>query len=129
MNRMGIVMDVNPTETERLGRAMAEAARNRPEFIGSVLAIWERANPTRSAVAELRCDEKQIWRLAITPRPSGPRMAQEAMELATSLGINPMALVNMLRFAESANAFATAKDSGEMLMAALDADKEEGSAE
>jgi hypothetical protein len=47
------------------------------------------------------------------------------MELATSLGVNPLALVNMLRFAESANAFANANDDGEMLMAALDVDEEE----
>ncbi|AHE55600.1 hypothetical protein NX02_19705 [Sphingomonas sanxanigenens DSM 19645 = NX02] len=87
------------------------------------MATWERANPGRAAITELRCDDNQLWRLAVTPRPAGAGMAQAAMELATSLGVNPLALVNMLRFAESAAAFATANDDGEMLMAALDADE------
>lgn len=122
MSKMEMEMDGDPVETERLGRAMAEAARDRPEFIGSALAIWERANPGRSATTELRCDGNQLWRLAVTPRPAGPGMAQATMDLATSLGVNPLALVNVLRFAESAHAFANANDDGEMLMAALDAD-------
>lgn len=123
MNNTEITMDRNSAETERLGRAMAQAARDRSDFVGSALAIWERANPGRSAAVELRCDENQLWRLAVTPRPEGAAMPRAAMELATSLGVNPLALVNMLRFAESARAFANANDDGEMLMAALDVDE------
>lgn len=129
MSKMEVEMAGNFAETERLGRAMAVAARSKPEFIGSALAIWEHANPGRSAEAELRCDENQLWRLAVTPRPHGPGMPQAAMALASSLGLNPLALVNMLRFAESANAFASANDDGEMLMAALDADQRDENAD
>ncbi|BCJ90565.1 hypothetical protein IZ6_13000 [Terrihabitans soli] len=129
MIKMEVDMAVNFTETERLGRAMAVAARSKPEFIGSALAIWERANPGRSIEAELRCDQAQLWRLAVTPRLHGPGMPQAALALASSLGLNPLALVNMLRFAESANAFALANDDGEMLMAALDADNQEKDAD
>lgn len=124
MSKVDIVMNGNEAETERLGRAMAAVARNRPEFIGSALAIWERSNPGRSITAELRCEEDRVWRLAVTPRPVGAGMAQTAMTLAASLGVNPLALVNILRFAESASAFASANDHGEMLMAALDAEGE-----
>lgn len=121
MNKMEVEMAGNFADTERLGRAMAVAARSQPKFIGSALALWERANPGRSVEAELRCGDNQLWRLAVTPRPDGPAIAEAAMALATSLGLNPLALVNMLRFADSANAFANANDDGEMLMAALDA--------
>ncbi|WP_417676006.1 hypothetical protein [Roseibium sp.] len=112
-------------ETERLGRAMALSAQNRPDFIGSALALWDRANPGRLAQAELCCDEGQLWRLAVTPRPNSDNLAQAAMSLGTSLGVNPLALVNILRFAESTEAFAGTNDDGEMLMAALDAGGEE----
>lgn len=125
MSEVEMTKDGNAADTERLGRAMAKVARARPGFIGSAIAIWERANTGRTVAEELRCDEGQIWRLAVTPRPSGPEMPRHAMELATDLGINPTALVNMLRFAQSADAFAGASDDGEMLMAALDADDEE----
>ena len=118
------VADGDLPETERLGRAMARSAQGRPEFIGSALALWDQANPGRPAQAELRCDEGQLWRLAVTPRPKSEGLAQTAMSLASSLGVNPLALVNILRFAESANAFASANDDGEMLMAALDAEEE-----
>ncbi|MFN3170694.1 MAG: hypothetical protein ACE37E_08375 [Hyphomicrobiales bacterium] len=113
------------TETERLGRAMARSAGGRPEFIGSALALWDQANPGRPALIELSCDEGRLWRLAVTPRPKSESLAQTAMSLASSLGLNPRGLVNILRFAESANAFAGTKDDGEMLMAALDAEVEE----
>ena len=126
MSEVKVTMDENAPDTERLGRAMAIAARTRTGLIGSAIAIWERANSGRTAAEELRCNEDQIWRLAVTPRPTGPEMARQAMDVATALGINPTALVNMLRFAESADAFASASDDGEMLMAALDADDEEG---
>lgn len=129
MSEMEVKMAGNLAEMERLGRAMAVAARSKPEFIGSALAIWEHANPGRSVEAELRCDENQLWRLAVTPRPLGPGMPEAAMGLASSLRLNPLALVNMLRFAESANAFASANDDGEMLMAALDADDREEDAD
>lgn len=111
------------TDTERLGRKMAEAARARPEFIGSALALWQRANPGRPLLAELHCDEDALWRLAVTPRPQPSTLAETAMALGSELGVNPLALVNVLRFAESAAAFASANDDGEMLMAALDEDE------
>jgi hypothetical protein len=122
MSNMDIVTGGELAETERLGLAMGLAARGRPEFIGSALALWDEANPGRPAQAELRCDEGQLWRLAVTPRPKGGELAQAAMSLAASLGVNPLALVNILRFAESAKAFASANDDGEMLIAALDAE-------
>jgi hypothetical protein len=122
MSNMDIVTGGELAETERLGLAMGLAARGRPEFIGSALALWDEANPGRPAQAELRCDEGQLWRLAVTPRPKGGELAQAAMSLAASLGVNPLALVNILRFAESATAFASANDDGEMLIAALDAE-------
>jgi hypothetical protein len=125
MSNMDIVAG-DPAETERLGLAMAQSARALPEFIGSALAVWDEANPARPARAELRCDEGQLWRLAVTPRPSSGELAQAAMSLAAELGVNPMALVNILRFAESAEAFASADDDGEMLMAALDAEDSDG---
>lgn len=121
MSKMEVTMGGNDgAETERLGRAMALAARSRAEFIGSALGIWERANPGRSLLAELRCHDDQLWRLAVTPRPPAAGFAEVAMGLATELGVNPLALVNILRFADSAGAFASANDDGEMLMAALD---------
>ena len=125
MSNMDIVARGEIAETERLGLAMGLAARGRPEFIGSALALWDEANPGQPAQAELRCDEGQLWRLAVTPRPRDGDLAQAAMSLAASLGVNPIALVNILRFAESADAFAAANDDGEMLMAALDAEGEE----
>lgn len=115
-------LEMNNNETERLGKAMAESARTRPQFIGSALEIWERANTSRSIQAELRCDDSQLWRLAVTLRPKGP---EATMSLAMSLGVNPLALVNILRFAESAKAFELTNDDSEMLMAALDADDKE----
>ena len=122
---MEVEKNGNFVETERLGRAMALSARSRPDFIGSVLATWERANPGRSAEIELGCDPSKLWRLAVTPRPTGPRMTETALALAASLGLRPLGLVNMLRFADTASAFAGANDDGEMLMAALDADERE----
>ncbi|MEN0072544.1 MAG: hypothetical protein AAGC63_16315 [Propionicimonas sp.] len=114
---------------ERLGRAMGEAARRQPSFIGSDLAVWETANPGKSAAAELRCGDDQLWRLAVTPRPPVAGMASAAMGLAAAIGVNPTALINILRFAESARAFAGAGDDTEMLMAALDADEKPGELE
>ena len=122
MSIMDIVAGGDPAETERLGLAMALSARARPEFIGSALATWDEANPARPAQVELRCDDGQLWRLAVTPRPKADELAQAAMSIAAALGVNPLALVNILRFAESAEAFAGANDDGEMLMAALDAE-------
>ena len=125
MTEMEVAMDEDGNETERLGQAMAASARLRPGFIGGAMAVWERAHPGRSAVELLRCNEKQAWRLAVTPRPIGPDMVRQALELATDLGVNPTALVNVLRFAESAEAFTNSNDDGEMLMAALDSKDEE----
>lgn len=127
MSNIDIVAGGDAAETERLGFAMGRAARSRPEFIGSALALWDDANPGRPAQAELRCDEGQAWRLAVTPRPKDGDLAQAAMSLAASLGVDPLALVNILRFAESSEAFAAANDDGEMLMAALDVEDEEDS--
>ncbi|HEV2747182.1 MAG TPA: hypothetical protein VGW34_07780 [Allosphingosinicella sp.] len=120
-----MTMSEDRNETERMGRAMAASARGRPEFIGAAMALWEQANPGQSAAEMLRCNEDQAWRLAITPRPMGATMVRQAMEVATELGANPTALVNLLRFADSAAAFAGANDDGEMLMAALDAEATE----
>lgn len=117
-------MDHN-ADTERLGRKMGDAARMRPELIGSALALWERANPGRSLMAELRCDEDALWRLAVTPRPRASAFAETAMGLGSQFGVNALALVNILRFANSAGAFASASDDGEMLMAALDDEGDE----
>lgn len=124
MSRMEMKM-THDADTERLGRKMAETARMRPEFIGSALALWERANPGRSLLTELRCDEAALWRLAVTPRPQASAMAETAMGIGPELGVNPLALVNILRFANSAGAFASASDDGEMLMAALDDEGDE----
>lgn len=121
-----VLMNSNSAETERLGRAMAQSARTQPEFIGYALELWQRANSGRSIQSELRCDDAQLWRLAVTPRPKSKELAEAAMALGSSLGVNPLALVNMLRFADSAGAFAGANDDGEMLMAALDADEADG---
>jgi len=112
-------------ETERLGQKMAQAARQRPEFVGNALALWENANPGRSLLVELRCDDFALWRLAVTPRPVTSSLAEAAMGLGAELGVNPLALVNILRFADSAGAFASANDDGEMLMAALDNEGDE----
>jgi hypothetical protein len=125
MSKMGSTMANDRSELERMGQAMAQSARRRSGFIGSAMAIWEQAHPGRSSLELLRCTEEQAWRLAVTPRPAGTTMVQRTMEVAAELGANPTALVNLLRFAESAEAFAQANDDGEMLMAALDADQED----
>lgn len=125
MSTMENMMDDDRDEIGRLGNSMALAAQQRPAFIGRAMAIWENAHPGKRAVDFLQCDEAQGWKLAVTPRPSGANMVRQAIDLAADLGANAMALVNLLRFAESADAFASANDDGEMLMAALDAEDEE----
>ncbi|WP_056350071.1 hypothetical protein [Sphingopyxis sp. Root1497] len=118
-------MEQDSMETERLGRAMAARARTRPEFIGYAMELWEAANAGCSIADVLRCGEEQLWRLAVTPRPTGIGLTEASFSLAADLDVNPAALVNILRFAESAQAFAGANDDGEMLMAALDRDADE----
>ena len=125
MSTMENMMNDDRDEIGRLGSSMALAAQRRPAFIGGAMAIWESAHPGKRAVDFLQCDEAQAWKLAITPRPTGANMVRQALDLAADLGANAMALVNLLRFAESADAFASANDDGEMLMAALDAEGEE----
>lgn len=119
-------MDNIENEVERLGLAMSRSARTNPGLIGSALATWEAAHPGQTATTYLKCDERQLWRLAITPQPKGAHLVERAMELATDIGINPTALVNVLRFAKSASTFKNASADSEMLMAALDANEEKG---
>lgn len=118
-------MDGVPAETERLGRLLAQSARARGAFMASAIDVWERANPDRPVAELLRCDESQLWRVAVTPRPTGPGMVERTLAIATALGVNPSGLVNLLRFAEGTAAFASVADSGERLMAALDADNDD----
>lgn len=118
-----------PQETERLGRMLARAARSRRGLIAHAFAVWEEANPDRPVAALLGCDGDALWRLAVTPRPAGDVMVGQAQRIATELGVNVVGLLNVLRFAESTERFASANDDGEMLMAALDLDRERGEEE
>lgn len=119
-------MEKNKSELERLGAAMYVSALSKPALIGSAIAAWEAAHPGQTAGDYLKCDESKLWRVAITPRPTSSGFVERLMELAVDIGVDPLALVNMMRFAESAEAFATSSADGEMLMAALDADDNEG---
>ena len=119
-------MDHSKSEIERLGFAMSEAARTQPGLIGSAIAAWEAAHPGRKAVDYLKCDERQLWRIAVTPRPTGENLVPRSMELAADLGVYALGLVNLLRFAENAAVLVSASEDTEMLMAALDADQDKG---
>jgi hypothetical protein len=118
-------MENGKSEVERLGIAMAHSARTMPGLMGSVIAVWEGAHPEISATSYLQCSESQLWRIAVTPRPTGGQLVERCMELAADVGVNAFGLVNMLRFAESVVAFEASSGDGEMLMAALDADIDE----
>jgi hypothetical protein len=119
-------MDNSKSEIERLGLAMSLSARSQPGLIGSAIAAWETAHPDRAALDLLKCNEGQLWRIAVTPRPRDDQLVARAMELAADLGVNPTGLVNILRFAQTAAAFGEAVADGEMLMAALDSDDDDG---
>jgi hypothetical protein len=114
------------SEMERLGLAMSVSARSQPGLIGSAIATWEAAHAGQTAASYLRCDESRLWRIAVTPRPKGDQLVAQSMALATEIGVNPSSLVNILRFAESAAAFGETSADGEMLMAALDAESDDG---
>jgi hypothetical protein len=119
-------MEKNISELERLGAAMYVSALSQPNLIGSAISVWEAAHPGQTAANYLKCDESKLWRIAVTPRPTGSQFAERLMELAIDIGLSPLALVNILRFAENAEAFAESSADGEMLMAALDTDNAEG---
>ena len=118
-------MNSNTNGVDRLGGAISAAARSQPGLIGGAIAVWEDAHPGRSAAEYLRCDQNQLWRVAVAPVPTGTNLVPRAMELAADLGINGLGLVNLLRFAENASALVAASEDGEMLMAALDATDED----
>lgn len=119
-------MENGKGEVERLGLAMAQSARAMPGLMGSVIAAWERSHPEMSATGYLQCNESQLWRIAVTPRPTGDQLVARCMELGAEVGVNAFGLVNMVRFAESVAAFEAASGDKEMLMAALDSDLDDG---
>ena len=119
-------MGNSKSDIERLGLALSLSARSQPGLIGSAIATWEAAHTGQTAANYLDCSDDQLWRVAVTPRPKGTQMVERSLELAADIGINPTRLVNIIRFAESAAAFGEASADGEMLMAALDANEDDG---
>lgn len=79
MSEAKTTMNNNAENVERMGREMAVEARSRPRFVANAMAIWERAHPGRSLTDELQCDEHRLWRLAVTPQPTGAEMARQTM--------------------------------------------------
>jgi hypothetical protein len=111
--------------TERLGRALAQRAETRQEFIGSAFALWREQNNGKIE-DQLKCSTDAVWRLAVTPMPaSDGQFVETVMSLAVSYGANSTALVRLLRWAETVSALRGTGQGDGLLKAALDVDPEE----
>jgi len=121
-------MSMTDTENaERLGRALAQRAEARQEFIGSAFALW-REQHSGTIEDHLKCSPDAVWRLAVTPKPtSDGRFVEAVMSLAVSHGANSTELVRLLRWAETVSALRGAGQGDGLLKAALDVDPEETS--
>lgn len=115
------MLKIDPQESERLGRAMAERAANREGFIGHAFAVW-RVHHDQQIEETLHCDSAATWRLAVTPIPAPSRFVEQTMQLAQAHGADARALIGLLRWVEARQTLRGASQGDGLLKAALDTD-------
>jgi len=105
-----------------LRSSLVKRAEGDAHFLASALAAWRSARPDLEAHVLLRCNEDDLWRIALAPRPKNEHeFAIAAKRIVDAFSIDHDGLISLLRLADAVDALATpASRSDEILMAARD---------